>query len=66
LAITGVIIEVNKNGMVVFKTGEGGGEKEEIKPSDVSVKEITRILLPFIDIQPPALVLIEELEASLE
>jgi len=62
-AITGVSIEVDKSGRVVFKTREG--EEEKIKPSDVSVKEITRILLPLVDIQTPALVLIEELEASL-
>jgi len=30
------------------------------------VKEITRIFLPLVDIQSPALVLIEELEASLK
>jgi len=60
-AITGVSIEVDKNGRVVFKTGE-----EEIKPSDVSVKEITRILLSLIDVQTLTLVLIEELEASLK
>jgi len=43
---------------------EKGEEKK--KQSDVSLKEITRILLSLIDMQTPALVLIEELEPSLK
>ena len=53
LAITGISIEVNKNGRVIFKTGEKEEEKEKVKLSDVSLKEITSILLSLIDVQTP-------------